>query len=140
MAKRIALTDYIACDGVDISTWVRAVGFTSEDDRVDASGFNTTGASEFLLGIRTREVTLEIIMARGANEVHQVLYPLHRDRTSFDFVWRPIAGSSVSSTNPELRGSAKIAAWGEGATRGDLETTTITLVTADTTGFEFYAT
>lgn len=140
MAKRIALKDYISCDGVDISTWVRAVGFTSEDDRVDASGFNSTGASEFLLGVRTREVTLEIIMARGTTEVHQVLYPLHRDRTAFDFVWRADSSNVVSATNPELRGSVLLAAWGEGATRGDLETTTLTLVTATTTGLEFYAT
>jgi hypothetical protein len=53
MSKRIALKDYISVDGVDISNFVRAVGYTSTDDRVDASGFNSTGASEFLSGSRT---------------------------------------------------------------------------------------
>jgi hypothetical protein len=106
MSKRIALKDYIAVDGVDISNFVRAVGYTSTDDRVDASGFNSTGASEFLSGIRTDEITLDVIMGRGSSEPHQILQPLHRDRSTFDFVWRADGSAGVSSTNPELRGTA----------------------------------
>jgi hypothetical protein len=140
MSKRIALKDYISVDGVDISNFVRAVGYTSTDDRVDASGFNSTGASEFLSGNRVDEITLDVIMGRGASEPHQVLQPLHRDRSTFDFVWRADGSAGVSSTNPELRGTAILPVYGEGATRGDLEVTTITLVAGSTTGFVFYET
>src|SRR5262249_45066947 len=62
MSKRIALKDLIRVDGVDISNFCRAVTFTSTDDRIDASGFNSTGASEFLSGQRVDEVALDVMM------------------------------------------------------------------------------
>lgn len=140
MSKRVALKDFIEIDGVTLSNFVRAVGFTSTDERIDASGFNNTGASEFLTGVRVQEVTLDVIMGRGSSEPHQVLYPLHRDRLEFDFVWRADGSSSVGATNPELRGTAVMPEYGEGATRGELEVTTITILAADEDGFAFFAT
>ena len=131
MPKRVALKDYISTDGVEISNFVRAVGFTSTDDRIDASGFNDTGASEFLAGTRVQEVTLDVIMGRGSGEPHGLLWPLHRDRLEFDFVWRADGSTGVGATNPELRGPVILPEYGEGATRGELEVTTITLVAAD---------
>lgn len=141
MGKRIALKDYIEVDGVDISNYVRSVSFTSEDERVDASGFNSTGASEFLLGTRVREITLEIIMGRASNEPHQVLWNLHNARLSFDLVWRADSSNVVSTTNPELRGTVQLPTYGEGATRGELETASFTFIEADSTDpLTFYAT
>ena len=140
MAKRIALKDYIEVDNVDLSNFARAVEFTSEDERVDASGFNSAGTSEFLQGVRTQEITIEFFGSRGSNEVHQVLYPLHRDRLAFDFVWRADSSAVVSATNPELRGQALLPTYGEGATRGEVETASLTFIAADEDGFEFFAT
>jgi hypothetical protein len=140
MAKRIALTDYIEVDGVDVSNYARSVDFTSEDERIDASGFNPAGASEFLAGIRTQEVTVEFIMGRASTEPHNVLWSLHRDRLEFDFVWRAAGESVVSATNPELRGVVILPVYGEGATRGELETRAMTFVAADEDGLVFYAT
>lgn len=140
MAKRIALYDYIEIDNVNLSNFARSLEFTSEDDRVDASGFSATGASEFLAGERVQEVTIEFMMGRGSNETHQVLYPLHRDRSTFDFVWRANVNAAVSATNPELRGQAILPNYGEGATRGELETASLTFLAGDATGFVFYST
>lgn len=141
MGKRIALKDQIYVDGVDISNFVHAVSFTSETERVDVSGFNDNGLSEFLLGTNVREVTLEVWMGRGSNEPHNVLWPLHRDQSEFDFKWLADGGSSISSTNPELRGTCQIASYGEGASRGEAETTTITLIGSDSSDpLTFYAT
>jgi hypothetical protein len=80
MAKRIALKDYIEVDNVDLSNFCRSINFTSTDERIDASGFNNNGYSEFLSGARVREVTCEFMNARGSNEVHQVLFQLHDSR------------------------------------------------------------
>lgn len=140
MPKRIALKDFVEFDNVTLSNFVRSVSYTSEDAQIDASGFNNTGASEFLSGIRTDQVQVEVLMSRGSNEVHQVLEPLHRNRSTFYFRWRADGSSSVSATNPELRGNVILPTWAEGATRGDLETATLTLVAADSTGLVFYAT
>lgn len=141
MPKRVALKDYISCDGVEISNFVRAVGFTSTDDRIDASGFNATGASEFLSGTRVQEVTLDVIMGRGAGEPHGLLWPLHNNRSEFDFVWRADGSAAVGATNPELRGAVVLPEYSEGATRGELEVQTLTLVASDADNpLEFHAT
>lgn len=141
MAKRIALYDYIEIDGVNLSNLARSIEFESEDEEVDVSGFNPTGASEFLQGARVRAVTIEFYGTRGSNEVHQVVFPIHDQRLSCDLVWRANVNSSVSATNEELRGEVRIPTYGEGATRGEAETQTIRFVEADATSpLTFYST
>lgn len=141
VSKRIALKDYIELDGVDLSEFVHRVGFTSTDERVDVSGFNSTGASEFLTGTRVREVTMDIWMGRGTNEPHQVLYRLHKDRLPFDLVWRSDGSSNVGAANPELRGEVLLPEWNEGAGRGEAETMSLTFIQSDDTDpLEFYST
>lgn len=139
MAKRIALNDYIEVDQVDVSNMVRSISFTSEHAREDVSGFSASGADEFLAGRTTQEVTLEVFGMRGSNESHQVFYPIHRDKTIVEFNWKA-SRDAVSATNPELRGNVQILTFGEGATRGEVETFNVTLTAADSTGLVFYAT
>jgi hypothetical protein len=140
MAKRIALYDYIEADHIDVSNMCRSIDFTSEHAREDVSGFSASGSDEFLAGRTTQGVTLEIFGMRGANESHQVFYPLHRDKSIFPFVWRANVNSAVSATNPELRGNVQALTYGEGAVRGEVETHTVELTPADSTGLVFYET
>lgn len=140
MGKRVALYDFIEVDGVTISSFVRSVSFDSTDDQVDASGFNATGTDETLAGKRARSVTLEVMMGRGSNEPHSVLYPLHKNRSTFDFVWRANVNSAVGPSNPELRGEVTLPTYSEGATRGELEVATLTFVSQGDSGLEFYET
>ena len=141
MAKRIALTDYVEVDGVDLSNLCRSVEFESTDDQVDVSGFNPTGSSEFLPGNRVRQVTCEFYGTRGSNEVHQVVWPIHDGRLTCTFKWRALGESSVSATNEELRGLVKILSYPEGGTRGDAETQTVVFIQASaTTPLTFYST
>lgn len=137
MGKRIALHDYIEVDGEDLSEFARSVSFTSEDEQVDVSGFNASGQNETLAGNRARSVTVEFFMSRESGEVHDTIYPLHRDREEFEFVWRADQNEVVSSTNPELRGTVIVPTYGEGATRGEAETTSITFVSQGDAGLEF---
>src|SRR3990172_4184661 len=141
MDKRLALKDYIELDGVDLSNSIHRIGFTSDDEQVDVSGFNATGSSEFLSGIRVRTVEMDAWVTRGTNELRQVLYPLHRDKTAFDLVWRAKGDEAVGATNPELRGPVLLPTWSEGGARGEAETATLTFVQADADDpLEFYAT
>ena len=140
MSKRVALFDKIQLDGVDLSQYCRSVRFNSEHQQVDVSGFTASGADEFLAGNTVQSVELEMFGSYGSSEVHQVLYPLHRDRTVFDFKWRPNQNASVSATNPELRGSVQALTYSPGASRGEADTFTVTLTSADSTGLKFYAT
>jgi hypothetical protein len=141
MGKRIALYDFVEVDGVSLSNLCRSVQFESTDDQVDVSGFNPTGASEFLAGNRVRQVTCEFFGSRGSNEVHQVIFPIHDGRLTCTFRWRADVNNAVSATNEELRGNVKVLSYPEGATRGEAETQTVVFIQADATNpLTFYST
>lgn len=141
MPKRIALYDGFEIDGVDFSDGqVRSVEFTSEDEQVPASGFNSSGNDETLAGTRARSVTLEVFIKRDSNETFQTLYPLHKNRSTFDFEWVANQNAGVSATNPALRGEVTLPTWTNGATRGEVEVATLTFLSQGDDGLEFYAT
>jgi hypothetical protein len=140
MPKRVALKDSVMIDAVDLSNFSRAVTFTSEHDRVDVSGFNATGASEYLAGLTTQSVSVEFYGSYGAGEVHATLYPLHKNRTIAAFKWRPDLTTPVSATNPELRGNVQVLTYSPAATRGDADTYTVEFTAADAAGLVFETT
>jgi hypothetical protein len=137
MPKRVALKDSVEVDSVDLSTFARSVTLNSEHDRVDVSGFNPTGASEYLAGITTQSVTVEFYGSYGSGEVHQTLYPVHKDREVVPFAWRPDQTSPVSATNPSLEGNVQVLTYSPAATRGDAEAFSVEFTAADEAGLAF---
>ena len=137
MSKRIALKDFIEVDGHDLSTFASAIQLHSDDEQVDVSGFNSTGADEFLAGKRTQSVDVTFFGAYGAGETHDVLYHLYRDRVVFTFKWRPDQTALVSDTNPELSGNVQLLSYGPGASRGQADSFQVTFTAADENGLVF---
>src|SRR5215468_5233544 len=134
MPKRIALKDKVLVDTSDLSNFARAVSFSSEHEQVDVSGFSSTGVNEYLSGPTTQSVTVTFFGSYGTGEVHNTLYPIHKNRTSVAFAWRIDQTASVSTTNPELRGTVQLFSYGPGVTRGDVDTFDATFVNTDSTG------
>jgi hypothetical protein len=137
MPKRVALKDHVMVDVADLSNFARAVTFNSEHDRVDVSGFNATGASEYLAGLTTQSVTVEFYGSYGVGEVHQTLYPIHKNRTIVPFEWRSDQTAPVSATNPQLEGNVQCLTYSPAATRGDAETYSVEFTAADAAGLAF---
>jgi len=140
MSKRVALKDNVTVNAVDLSTFARSVRVTSEHAREDVSGFNATGANEYLAGPTDQSVTVEFFGSYGTGEVHQTLYPIHQNRTVVAFKWRPDQTASISATNPEYRGNVQLFTYGPGGTRGDVDAFEVTFNAADSTGLAFYTT
>jgi hypothetical protein len=140
MPKRIALKDSVEVDSVDLSNFARSVSFSSEHDRVDVSGFNASGANEFLAGQTTQSVTVEFFGSYGTGEVHQTLYPIHRDREIVAFAWRPDQTAVVSVTNPSLEGNVQLLTYSPAATRGDAEAFSVEFTAADEAGLAYVTT
>jgi hypothetical protein len=138
--KRIALKDSVTVDAVDLSNFSRSVRFTSEHERVDVSGFNPTGANEYLAGQTTQSVTVEFYGSYGTGEVHATVYPIHQNRDIVPFAWRPDMTTPVSATNPELRGNVQALTYGPGATRGEADTFEVEFTAADPAGLVFETT
>jgi len=137
MGKRVALKDSVEVDSTDLSNFARHVTFTSEHDRVDVSGFNPTGASEYLAGPTTQSVSVEFFGSYGTGEVHQTLYPIHAARDIVPFAWRPDQTQPVGPTNPSLEGNVQILTYNPEATRGDAEAFTVEFTAADPAGLAF---
>lgn len=137
MAKRIALKDSVVVDAVDLSNLSRSVSLASEHERVDVSGFNATGANEYLAGQTEQSVTVEFYGSYGTGEVHATLYPIHRDREIVAFAWRPDMTTPASATNPELRGNVQVLTYSPGATRGEADTFEVEFSAADPAGLVF---
>ena len=137
MAKRIALKDHLLVDAVDLSNFARAISFSSEHERVDVSGFSATGANEYLAGQTEQEITVEFFGAYGASEVHQTLYPIHRDREIVAIEWKPDSTAAVSATNPQLEGNVQLLTYSPAVTRGEEEAWEATFTAADSAGLAY---
>jgi len=137
MPKRVAFKDHVSVDGTDLSDFARSVQFNSQHNRVDVSGFNPTGASEYLAGTTDQSVTVEFYGSYGTGEVHQTLYPIHANRDIVAFQWRQDQTTAISATNPELRGNVQVLTYSPTATRGDAETYSVEFTAADPAGLAF---
>ena len=140
MPKRIALKDKVVVNSVDLSTASRSVTYTSEHARIDVSGFNASGTDEFLAGATTQSITVEFYGSYGAGEVHQTIYPIHASRSIVAFEWRIDQTSSISATNPALKGNVQVLTYSPAATRGEADTYTVEFTSADATGLAFFTT
>lgn len=140
MPKRIVLKDSITVDDVDLSDFARAVDFKSDHAKVDVSGFNPTGANEYLAGPTDQTVTVEFYGSYGTGEVHQTLYPIHRDRAIVTFAWRPDQTAAVGANNPSLEGNVQILSYAPGGKRGDADAFQVDFVAADEAGLAFVTT
>lgn len=137
MPKRIALKDHVSVDSVDLSNFARSVEFSSEHERIDVSGFSATGANEYLAGQTEQTVTVEFFGSYGSGEVHQTLYPIHKNREVVAFAWRPDQTAAASATNPELTGNVQILTYSPAATRGEEDTFEVEFSAADEDGLVF---
>jgi hypothetical protein len=138
MPKRVALKDSVEVDAVDLSNFARSVRFASEHERIDVSGFSSTGANEYLTGPTEQSVAVEFYGSYGTGEVHATLYPIHKDREIVPFAWRPDQTAVASATNPELRGNVQLYSYGPGGTRGDVDAFEVTFQAADEDGLQFF--
>ena len=139
MAKRIALKDAHQCGRRrPVATSAAASSSAREHERVDVSGFNATGASEFLAGQTEQSVTCRVLRQlrgrRGSR--HPVPDPQRPRGRGVRVEARPAA--AVSATNPELRGNVQILSYSPGGTRGEADTFEVTLTAADEDGLQFF--
>ncbi len=135
--KRIALKDYIAVADNDLSDLFSQIGFTSEHEKVDVSGFNSAGSDEFLAGKTTQSVTGQVFGSYAAGETWDILYYIHTSRAVVTFAWRADSNLPVSATNPELQGNVQLLTWNGGATRGDVESFPVEFSPADAAGLTY---
>jgi hypothetical protein len=105
MAKFINQNIVVKVNSVDLSDHAFSVDTPAEREQVDVSGFNSTGAKEFLPGSTDETVTIGFLQDYAASSVHATLEPLYRNSSTFLLQIWP-SGSVTSSTNPVFQGTA----------------------------------
>lgn len=135
MAKFINQDIYVEVDGHDISDHCFRISTPSERERVDVSGFNSTGAKEFLAGQKEDSIELGILQDFAAGEVHDILSTIYQNQTTVEIEVRPTS-AAVSATNPRLYGQSQLLSYngldGELGSRSEI---TATFTPADVNGF-----
>ena len=135
MAKFILTDGYVSINGTDLSDHAHNLDTPQERDRVDVSGFNSTGASEFLPGVKTDAATIIFRQNTATSKVHQTLQPLFNNSSTFAFEIRFTSGA-VSATNPRFWGTASLFTYnGLSGERNDVGEVTAALLPATSTGF-----
>lgn len=107
MLKFLATDVSIVIDGLDVSDYAFSVDLPDTKEQVDVSGFNSTGAKEFLPGQRDQTVTLGLLQDFSAATVHAKLNTLYTSGSAFVFTVKPTS-AAVSTANPKFSGTAQL--------------------------------
>ncbi len=135
MAKYLLTDGFVSINGVDLSDHAHTLDTPQEKDRIDVSGFNSTGASEFLPGVKTESVSVGFRQNFASAKVHATLQPLFQNNSTFAFEIRPTS-TAVSATNPRFWGTASLFTYnGLSGERNDVGEVTAALLPATSTGF-----
>lgn len=131
MAKFITQNVIVKVNGVDLSDHAFNVSTPQERDRVDVSGFNSTGAKEFLPGASDATATVQFLQDYASGKVHQTINPLYQNSSTFSLqIWPN--GSVTSSTNPVYQGTASLFTYtGLDGNLGDRSEITVEFASAD---------
>lgn len=105
MGKFINQNIVVKVNNVDLSDHAFSVDLPASREQIDVSGFNATGAKEFLPGATDQTVTIGFLQDFAASKVHQTLEPLYTNSSTFLLQIWP-AGSVTSSTNPVFQGTS----------------------------------
>lgn len=123
MAKFLLTDGYVSVNGVDLSDHAFSLDTPQERDRVDVSGFNSTGAKEFLPGSSDESCTIGFLQDFASAKVHATLEPLYRNQSTFVLEVRPTS-TVVSSTNPKFTGTVALFSYnglsGQISARGEI--------------------
>jgi hypothetical protein len=135
MAKFILTDGYVEINGVDLSTYGHTLDTPQEKERVDVSGFNSSGTKEYLPGSKEEACTIGFRQDFASSKVHQTCEPLFRNNSTFGFSVRATSGS-VSATNPRFWGTASLFTYnGLSGEISSVSEVSIELLPATSTGF-----
>lgn len=107
MSKFLNQNVYVSVNGTALSEHAFSVDTPSEREQVDVSGFNATGAREYLPGQHDETVTIGFLQDFASSSVHSVLEPLYRNASTFPLIICP-NGGTISSTNPAFQGTVAL--------------------------------
>jgi len=108
MAKMVLLAAFVSVGGNDLSSYARKAEVTVEVEDKDVTTYASLGWKEVLGGLKSGELSLELLQDVAATKVDSIMWPLLG--TVVPFVVR-LDNSAKSANNPEWTGSVLINGW-----------------------------
>lgn len=140
MAKFLMQDCFISIDGNNLSDHAFRLSTPSERERVEVSGFNSTGNREYLAGNKEDSVEIGFLQDFAASEVHDVLVDIYQNQTTVAIIIRPTS-AAVSAANPALTGNVQLLSYngldGEKGARAEIAAT---FIPADSAGLVWAST
>ncbi len=128
--KRVALHDLIEIDGTQMDAGqFSTFDMNSTDSDVDVSGFTLTGTDETLSGTRAEGFAGT---AFYSEDLAELLWPLHNDRSIFRVKWTP--NGLVDSSALTYYANCQLRTFNPSNTRGSASTMPVSFVVADQNG------
>jgi hypothetical protein len=138
MAKYLLTNAKVTVNSIDLSRYAFSLDTPNDREEVDVTGFNPTNTREYLPGLRDQSIVVGFLQGFGANEPHQVLYPLFNSGSAFPLTIQVDATAAAGSTNPSFGGTASLYSYnglsGELNARGEIQAT---FRPASNTGFSY---
>jgi hypothetical protein len=107
MAKMVLLSEYVALNGTDLSTYCNKAELQIEVEAKDVTTFGSAGHKEFIGGLKSGTLALEFKQDFANSALDSILWPLLGTVVTFEV--RPTS-AAVGTSNPKYTGSVLVTA------------------------------
>ncbi|MFJ5888081.1 hypothetical protein [Streptomyces californicus] len=108
MAKMVLLAAFVSLAGNDLSSYARKAEVTVEVEDKDVTTYASLGWKEVIGGLKSGELSLEMLQDVAATKVDSIMWPLLGQVVPF--VVR-LDAAPKSASNPEWTGNCLINGW-----------------------------
>lgn len=108
MPKMVLLAEYVALNGVDLSTYTKKGELATKVEEKDVTTYGSQGWKELLGGLKSGELGLDFFQDVAAAALDSIMWPLLGTVVSFEV---RASNAAVSASNPKYSGNVLINAW-----------------------------
>jgi hypothetical protein len=104
----VLLAEYVALNGVDLSTYTKKGELATKVEEKDVTTYGSQGWKELLGGLKSGELGLDFFQDVAAAALDSIMWPLLGTVVSFEV---RASNAAVSASNPKYSGNVLINAW-----------------------------
>ncbi|MBK3575134.1 hypothetical protein JHN63_15195 [Streptomyces sp. MBT65] len=108
MPKMVLLAEYVAINGVDLSTYNKKAELTTKVEEKDVTTYGSLGWKELLGGLKSGELALDFLQDVAAAALDSIMWPLLGTVVTFEV---RASNSAVSTSNPKYTGFVLVNGW-----------------------------
>lgn len=108
MPKMVLTAEFISIAGNDLSEYTRKGELKVEVDEKDVTTFASLGWKELLGGLKSGELSLEVLQDVAATKIDSIMWPLLGTVVAFE---ARLSQAAASASNPKWTGNVLIKSW-----------------------------